>query len=445
MNLSENETEITSSSVFVTPSEKQLKSLIPSGSIIFPKRGGAIATNKKRYVKKDIFADSNVMAILPIHSIFLEFAMLWLSSFDLATLNTGTSVPQINNKDIEPLVFPLPPVEEQHRIVTKVNELMSLCDQLEQETETSLAAHTTLVENLLAILTSSKDAHELTENWHRIADHFTTLFTTEESIDQLKQTVLQLAVMGKLSQPSEYDSPVSELLADVLKLQKEKATKKEFLLIESEYKNLNASIDEKRNRVLTKARVFCDFITKGTTPAKPELVENGEVPFLKVYNIVNNQLDFHYRPVFVSNETHSTKLKRSRLTSGDVIMNIVGPPLGKVAIINDDYPEWNMNQALAVFRPLGGIYNKYIYYMLTTDQVLGSVLKEVKGTAGQDNLSLEQCRDLLIPLPSVEEQHRIVDKIDQLSLICDQLKTHLQQAQQTRLHLADAMIEKALS
>ena len=88
---------------------------------------------------------------------------------------------------------------------------MSLCDQLEQQTETSLAAHTTLVENLLGSLvqpsaaaegslTSSTDAAELEPNWQRVAEHFTTLFTTEESIDQLKQTVLQLAVMGKLIQ-----------------------------------------------------------------------------------------------------------------------------------------------------------------------------------------------------------------------------------------------------
>ena len=111
---------------------------------------------------------------------------------------------------------------------------MSLCDQLEQQTETSLAAHTTLVENLLATLTSSTDAAELEQNWHRIAEYFTTLFTTEESIDQLKQTVLQLAVMGKLVPQNPNDEPASVLLekiaAEKAQLIKEKKIKKQKAL-----------------------------------------------------------------------------------------------------------------------------------------------------------------------------------------------------------------------
>ncbi|MCK5819604.1 MAG: restriction endonuclease subunit S, partial [Psychromonas sp.] len=92
----------------------------------------------------------------------------------------------------------IPPLAEQHRIVAKVDELMLLCDHLEQQTESSIDAHKTLVEVLLNTLTNSKDATELQANWMQVSDYFDTLFTTEDSIDQLKQTILQLAVMGKL-------------------------------------------------------------------------------------------------------------------------------------------------------------------------------------------------------------------------------------------------------
>jgi type I restriction enzyme, S subunit len=121
-------------------------------------------------------------------------------------------------------------------------------------------------------------------------------------------------------------------------------------------------------------------------------------------------------------------------------MNIVGPPLGKVAIVTDQYPEWNINQALAVFRPLAGICSKYIYYMLTSKLVLKSVLLEVKGTAGQDNLSLEQCRNLLIPIPSIEEQHRIVAKIDQLMALCDNLEQQINAASHKQTALLNAVL-----
>jgi type I restriction enzyme S subunit len=108
--------------------------------------------------------------------------------------------------------FPLPSISEQHRIIAKVDELMALCDQLEAQTEASIDAHKTLVEVLLATLSNAKDADELNDNWQTISQHFDVLFTTQASIDQLKQTILQLAVMGKLVKQDPKDEPASKLL-----------------------------------------------------------------------------------------------------------------------------------------------------------------------------------------------------------------------------------------
>ncbi|WP_249273323.1 restriction endonuclease subunit S, partial [Salmonella enterica] len=108
--------------------------------------------------------------------------------------------------------LPFPPLQEQERIVNNFTQLMILCDQLEQHSLTSLDAHQQLVETLLTTLTDSQNADELTENWARISEHFDTLFTTEASIDALKQTILQLAVMGKLVPQDPNDEPASELL-----------------------------------------------------------------------------------------------------------------------------------------------------------------------------------------------------------------------------------------
>ena len=132
MNLEGNEVTITTSSRFLDPTPKELNALIPAGSIIFPKRGGAIATNKKRFVKNNLFVDLNIMAITPLEGINLDYAYRWLMGIDLAELNSGTSVPQINNKDISPLLFPIPPIAEQRRIVAKIDELTDLCDALKE-------------------------------------------------------------------------------------------------------------------------------------------------------------------------------------------------------------------------------------------------------------------------------------------------------------------------
>ena len=112
--------------------------------------------------------------------------------------------------------FPLP-LAEQHRIVAKVDELMALCDRLEAEQADAGAAHARLVATLLGTLTQSTDAAELAANWQRLAEHFDTLFTTEASLDALKQTILQLAVMGKLVPQDPNDEPASELLKRIAK------------------------------------------------------------------------------------------------------------------------------------------------------------------------------------------------------------------------------------
>jgi len=133
MNLPENQTEIETSSRFIDPDVKQKKKLIPSNSIVFPKRGGAIATNKKRLVRREIFADLNIMALTVPPEMSVDYVMIWLKGIDLAQLNTGTSVPQINHQDIDPLPFPLPPRSEQDEIVAKVRSLEDLCDLLKRK------------------------------------------------------------------------------------------------------------------------------------------------------------------------------------------------------------------------------------------------------------------------------------------------------------------------
>lgn len=122
MNLDENKKEIVTSRRFTS---RDNVGIIPRGSIIFPKRGGAIATNKKRIVRTtDIFVDSNTMGFTVYDIKIFDFIMLWFYSIDLAELQTGTTIPQINNKDLYPCLIPLPPLEEQKRIVEKIDTIL---------------------------------------------------------------------------------------------------------------------------------------------------------------------------------------------------------------------------------------------------------------------------------------------------------------------------------
>ncbi|MBF4372171.1 restriction endonuclease subunit S [Vibrio anguillarum] len=354
----------------------------------------------------------------------------------------GMAIEGLSKKVLEQFEYPIPPINEQHRIVAKVDELMVLCDQLEQQTETSLDAHQVLVETLLATLTNSQDATELMANWARISEHFDTLFTTEASIDQLKQTILQLAVMGKLVPQDTNDEPAAKLLERIAEekaqLVKEKKIKKQKAL--PPIANSEKPFELPEGWVWCRLDDICQGITSGSTPPKSNFQELPGIPYLKVYNIRNQLIDFEYNPQFIDIECHSSKLARSILYPGDVVMNIVGPPLGKIALIPDSYPEWNCNQAITFFRPIEPSLNRYIYTYLTAGTFLESI--ELIGTAGQDNISVTKSRSIVLPTPPLEEQSRIVHKVNDLLNICDQLKQRLRDSQQTQLQLTDAIVEQ---
>jgi type I restriction enzyme, S subunit len=94
--------------------------------------------------------------------------------------------------------------------------LMALCDRLEAQQADAEAAHTTLVKTLLETLTQSQDADDFATNWQRLSQHFDTIFTTEASLDALKQTLLQLAVMGQLVRQDPNDEPAANLLGRIV-------------------------------------------------------------------------------------------------------------------------------------------------------------------------------------------------------------------------------------
>ena len=161
-----------------------------------------------------------------------------------------------------------------------------------------------------------------------------------------------------------------------------------------------------------KVSTVCDFITKGTTPPNDLISEeysSDKVPYLKVYNLsFNGELLFDTAPQYISENIHNGMLARSKVYPNDVLMNIVGPPLGKFSLVTDEFPEWNINQAIAIFRAKEKINPKYLLSALMQPEVLNPFLRQAVGIR-QLNLSLSQCRDLEIFLPPLSLQNQFAD------------------------------------
>lgn len=185
----------------------------------------------------------------------------------------------------------------------------------------------------------------------------------------------------------------------------------------------------------------CEKIVCGKTPTG-YISDTGEIPYLKVYNIVDNGINFEKTPQFIPKEIHKEKLKSSILKPNDVIMNIVGPPLRKIAIIPNDYPEWNMNQAIVRFRAKRDILYKFLYYILIYPKTLDEVINKTKGVVGQANISITQSRNLEIELPTIEEQQEIVDILDKIFAKYDKIRDLKEQLEKIEL-LKKSILAKA--
>lgn len=428
---------------------KSNKSTFKCGDVLYGKL--------RPYLNKVIIADldgvctTEIVPIVPgdgLHPAYLKY-LLKSPAFQryVNSLMYGVKMPRLGTEDAIKSVHPLPPLAEQHRIVAKVDELMALCDQLELRSESQLAAHQTLVEALLATLTDCADADELAQNWVRLSTHFDTLFTTEASIDALKQTILQLAVMGKLVPQDPSDEPAIELFNRIV------SKRDEWLLKEAKDNSEAMTMLRKLKKLTVPAAPFelpkawaCAHLIQlsqmlvdchnKTAP----YVEVG-IPIVRTTNI--RECQFIDRDLkFVSKETYDYWSRRCPPEPGDIIFTREAP-MGEALIIPAG-ETWCLGQRTMLIRPMHEfVSNKFLLLALTEPHLLERASKHAVGLTVK-HLRVGDVENLNIPLPPLAEQHRIVAKVDELMALCDQLKSRLQTSQQTQLALAESLAEGAL-
>ena len=370
MNLQENKIEINASTRFTLCQDE---SYIPQFSIIFPKRGGAISTNKKRLVLKDkVFVDSNTMGITPFLKTMLSFLYIWFDSIDLGELSTGTSVPQINNKDLLPLYFPLPPLAEQKRIVAKIEELLPKVEKYGK-------------------------AQEALDKLN------------EELPERLKKSVLQEAIEGRLVPQDPNDEPASALLECIR--EEKKRLVKEGKLKKKDLEETPISEDEKPFeipdswewvRISDISESFIGFTYKPT-----DVSTNGWI-VLRSSNIQEGILD--YNDIVKVNVEVSEKL---RVRVNDIIIcarNGSKKLVGKSALVREVNEPTTFGAFMAICRTQ--FYEYLAKYLLSP--LFFQQLRKESDTTTINQLTQKNFNRYLVPLPPLAEQKRIVAKIEEV-------------------------------
>lgn len=362
---------------------------------------------------------------------------LQLRLTELQGVKAYTTVDHLSGKQISEAVIGLPPEEEQHRIVQKVDELMALCDRLEQQTSNQLEAHETLVDTLLGTLTQSKNAAELADSWTRLAAHFDTLFTTEQSIDKLKQTILQLAVMGRLVEQDAGDEPAEQLIERIAAQKAETRNGKRRVSNHPKSGRFQSQPFQIPSTWTWVPLQQTGFTSTGKTPStKTASFFSGDIPFIGPGQVT---AEGKINPP----EKHLSEegiLQSEEALPGDILTVCIGGSIGKTAIVTE---RCGFNQQLNKLRPVLA-EPSYLLAAINADFFQHSIREKATGSA-TPIINRSKWESISIPLAPLAEQHRIVQKVDELMALCDQLKERLNQASETRCQLAEAVVEQGLS
>ncbi|MFO7555678.1 MAG: restriction endonuclease subunit S, partial [Desulfobacterales bacterium] len=382
-------------------------------------KGDVLYGKLRPYLNKVVVADDNgfcTTEIIPIRGYFGVFPKYLMYSLRsprfLVYVNSktyGTKMPRLGTEDAIKSLFPLPPTNEQKRIVAKVDELMALCDQLESRKQQVSENCIQLNDKSIHKFLTSRDPKKFNIHWQRICDNFDLLYSKPENVNKLRQAILQLAVQGKMVPQDLKDEPASVLLEKI-------KAEKERLIKEWKINKPKPLSPIKSDEILFELPDGWEwvrlgemgFTQTGTTPSKSNPAYFGKyIPFIKPADILKNNVNYN-------NEGLSQQgLNKGRLIESDsVLMVCIGGSIGKVNFIEKPC---SCNQQINTITPYTGILHTLLNYFMRSPYFQNEVINRAPKTT-LPIISKGKWELIPTPLPPAKEQKRIVAKVDKLSL-----------------------------
>ena len=374
----------------------------------------------------------------------LRYLLIGLQTLNLGSLGKGVK-PGLSRADVYDLPLSVPPLAEQHRIVAKVDELMALCDRL----EVARAARETTRDRLSASSLARLDAPDpdpmVFRNHAAFAlEHLTPLTTRRDQIKALRQTILNLAVRGKLMAQDPNDEPASELLERITK-EKARLVKKGEVRQQKPPKlgDVNVLPFELKAgwQVVTIEQVLVEL---RTGPFGSSLHQSdyqvGGVPVVNPASIQNEYI-VPIEKMAVGVATLN-RLSTFKLKAGDIVMGRRGE-MGRCAVVTDREAGWLCGTGSLVLRLPQCVYARFLVLLIGSPYVREYLSGSAVGATMQ-NLNQAILLSVVIGLPPLAEQHRIVARVDELMALCDRLETSLATADDTRCCLLGALLIEAL-
>lgn len=337
------------------------------------------------------------------------FAMDYLISNAKGTAQLGIYL----NK-LKVLPVPVPPIEEQKRIVEKINQLMLLCDKLEEErnrkNKLQLQINSAAINNLI----KADEETSFNTAWNFIANKFDTLYTVKQNVINLKDAILILAIKGKL-----ITKDIQDKETEIISSNKYKINEKDYpFSLPKGWKWL--------------ALNDLGSTQTGTTPATKNSEYYGDyIPFIGPGDIKNQVINY------TNLSLSELGLEKARLIPKNSIMMVcIGGSIGKLAINDRDVA---CNQQINTITPYSDIDLKYLFAVLQSSYFQNQVLSNASGSA-TPIINKQKWISIPIPVPPYQIQKRISKKVDDLFKLCADLEKNIEQSSKKQVQILNAVL-----
>ena len=357
--------------------------------------------------------------------------------------------PNLKMGDVTDVVIPIPPLAEQRRIVAKIDQLMARCDELEKlrldRSQRMLTVHTAALDRLL----TAEDSSEFSTAWSFITQHFGELYSVKEHVVELRKTILQLAVMGKLVRQDPNDEPASELLRSI-ELEKQQLVKEGKIkqpetlpAIKPEEIPAQLPIGWRWGKIDTIVRSLRTDIRTGPFGASLHKADHRTTG-IPVWGIesINKNGSFNGRNKIYVDIDKAQELSSFSVQGGDIIISRSGT-IGELCQIPKDSPYGLLSTNLMKISLDKQIISPdYFCLLFKGAHSINLQLEEL--CAGSTRLFLTQSilKKILFPIPPLAEQGRIVDKIDRLMGMCDRLEESIEFGKGKQTALLNALMSQ---
>jgi type I restriction enzyme S subunit len=413
--------------------------LIPPGNLIVVTRMGLGKVSINRVpiaINQDLRALClPSLAVIDYHYIFFKTH---------GFVGTGLTVKGIKVEELLNIPFPLPPLAEQHRIVAKVAELMALCDRLEAaRCERDKRCHrlTAAAHHHLNSVENAEAARKYA-SFH--VNHLPTLTIRPEQIPALREAILNLAVRGRIILQDENDEPVSKLLARILVEQQRLIAA--GVIPKSKVRPSDARVElafePPKSWESIRFGRLCNIVTSGSRGWAEYYSESGP-RFIRAQNIRFGKL--RLGDLACVNPPKKSEGTRTQVSKGDLLVVITGAGVTNPALLDIDLGEAYVSQHVALIKPTDRNLSPWLLLCLMAPMGGRAELVTKAYGAGKPGLNLDNIRSLPVPLPPLAEQQRIVDRVDELMVLCDRLEAQLNTVNHESSRLLDAILHSALS